>query len=375
MFNSLSHFWERIQGSLFPKLEEELGPLTEKQQQLVAILETVRVEQFLPRFLACVGRPQKDRSALARALITKAVFNMPTTRALIERVESDVSLRRICGWEKRSEVPDESTFSRAFSEFAESKLPALVHDALISKVYEKQLLGHVSRDSTAINAREKPLLKKKKGKKSKKRGRPKKGEERPKEPKRLDRQLKMTQEERLEDLPKACDIGAKADNKGNRNYWVGYKCHIDTGDGDIPLSCIVTSASVHDSQVSIPLAEETAAKVISLYDLMDAAYDCPQIEQHSKSLGHVPIIDKNTRRNVKAKAEIESEAKALRTLNLTTPESTRYKQRSSAERVNSRLKDDFGGRMVRVKGNPKVACHLMFGILALAADAILNLVR
>ena len=375
MFNSLSPFWERIQGYLFSELEDELGPLTEKQQQLIAILEVVRIEEFLPRFFSCVGRPQKDRAALARAFVTKAVFNMPTTRVLIERVESDISLRRICGWERRNEVPDESTFSRAFSEFADSELPSLVHNALISKIYKKQVVGHVSRDSTAIEGREKPLIKKKEEIKPKKRGRPKKGEERLKEPKRLDRQLKMTQEDRLADLPKACDVGAKADSKGNRNYWVGYKCHIDTGDGDVPLSCIVTSASVHDSQVSIPLAEETAAKVTSLYDLMDAAYDCPQIEQHSRSLGHVPIIDKNTRRNVKAKKELKAEAKALRTLNLTMPEKKRYNQRSSAERVNSRLKDDFGGRMVRVRGNAKVACHLMFGILALTADAILNLVR
>ncbi|MDA1337722.1 MAG: transposase [bacterium] len=375
MLKTLSRFWDRIQGKLFPELKEQLGPLTEKQQQLVAILEVVRIEQFLPRFLGCVGRPPKDRAALSRAFVAKAVFNMPTTRALIERVESDISLRRICGWERRSQVPDESTFSRAFSEFSESELPRLVHDALISKMYEGRLVGHVSRDSTAVEAREKPLRKKKEEKKRKKRGRPKKGEERPKESKRLDRQLKMTQEERLADLPKACDVGAKADSKGNRNYWVGYKCHIDTGDGDIPLSCIVTSASVHDSQVALPLAEATAAKVTSLYDLMDAAYDCPQIEQHSTSLGHVPIIDKNTRRDGKAKAELEAEAKALRTLNLTTPEKTRYNQRSSAERVNSRLKDDFGGRMVRVRGNAKVACHLMFGILALAADGILNFVR
>jgi transposase len=353
MFDTLSQFWLRIQGSLFPELEEELGPLTEKQQKLVAILEVVRIEQFLPRFFACVGRPPRDRAALARAFVAKAVFNMPTTRALIERVESDISLRRICGWERRDEVPDESTFSRAFFEFTDSELPSLVHSALISKVYEKQLAGHVSRDSTAVEAREKPLLKKKEEKRPKKRGRPKKGEEQPREAKRLDRQLEMTQEERLADLPTACDVGAKADSKGNINYWVGYKCHIDTSDGDIPLSCIVTSASVHDSQVAIPLAEATAVKVTSLYDLMDAAYDCPQIKQHSESLGHVPIIDKNTRRNVKEKTELEAETKALRTLNLTTPEQLRYNQRSSAERVNSRLKDDFGGRMVRVKGNAK----------------------
>ena len=140
MFKTLSQFWKRIQGSLFPKLEEELGPLTEKQLQLVAILEVVRIEQFLPRFIGCVGRPQKDRAALARAFVAKVAYNMTTTRALIERVESDASTRRICGWERRSEVPDESTFSRAFSEFAESELPKLVHDALISKVYENRII-------------------------------------------------------------------------------------------------------------------------------------------------------------------------------------------------------------------------------------------
>ncbi len=376
MFDSLSRFWERIQGSLFPELEEELPPLTQKQQQLVATLEVIRIERFLPSFRGFVGRPQKDRAALARAFVAKAVYNMPTTRALIDRLHSDVSLRRISGWERKNEIPDESTFSRAFTEFSESELPKLVHDALISNAYEDQLVGHVSRDSTSINGREKPLRKEKEEKKPKKRGRPKKGEERPKEEaKRLDRQIEMTQEERLADLPKACDIGAKANSKGNREYWIGYKCHIDTADGDIPLGCIITSASVHDSQVAIPLAEDTASKVTSLYDLMDSAYDCPQIIQHSKGLGHVPIIDRNTRRNTQAKADVEQEAKAQRAINMVPPEKVRYNQRSSAERVNSRLKDEFGGRVVRVRSHAKVACHLMFGILALTADALLNLVR
>lgn len=375
MYDSLSQFWNRIQGTLFPEIEKEVGPLTEKQQQLVATLEVVRIEQFLPRFYSCVGRPQKDRTALARAFVGKAVFNMSTTRALIERLEADAVFRRICGWEQHREIPDESTFSRAFAEFAMSELPREVHDTLVTKVFTNRSVGHVSRDSTSINGREKPLRKEKKKKESKKLGRPKKGEERPKEPKRLDKQLDMTQQERLDDLPKACDIGAKANSKGNREYWIGYKCHIDTADGDIPLSCIITSASLHDSQVAIPLAEATATKVNSFYDLMDSAYDCPQIIQHSKSLGHTPIIDRNVRRNVLAKADLEKESLAQQTINWTFPEKIRYNQRSSAERVNSRLKDEFGARMVRVRGPAKVACHLMFGILALTADTLLNLVR
>lgn len=374
MFASLSRFWDRIQDTLFPQLKVELGPLTGKLQQLVAILEVIRIERFLPRLIGFAGRPPKDRSALARAFVAKAVLNMSTTRALIERLQSDISLRRICGWERQNEIPSESKFSRAFAEFAESELPKLVHNALISKAYENQLVGHVSRDSTTIEGREKPVCKKKEKKKPKKRGRPKKGEKRPKERKRMDKQLEMNQQERLDDLPKQCNIGAKTNSKGNKEFWIGYKLHIDTGDGDIPLSCILTSASLHDCQVAIPLAEETASKVTSLYDLMDAAYYFPQIIQHSKSLGHVPIIDTNLR-SAEGKVELEREAKAQRAINWESPEKTRYKQRSSAERVNSRLKDEFGGRLVRVRGHTKVACHLMFGLLAQTADALLNLVR
>jgi hypothetical protein len=63
-------------------------------------------------------------------------------------------------------------------------------------------------------------------------------------------------------------------------------------DGDIPISAILTAASLHDSQVAIPLATMTAQRVTNLYDLMDNAYDAPEIKANSRALGHVPIIRK-----------------------------------------------------------------------------------
>jgi hypothetical protein len=45
-------------------------------------------------------------------------------------------------------------------------------------------------------------------------------------------------------------------------------------------------------------------------------------------------------------------------------EDVRYNERRAAERVNGILKDNFGGRYVRVRGHAKVFCHLMFGVLA-----------
>lgn len=184
----------------------------------------------------------------------------------------------------------------------------------------------------------------------------------------------MTLEEMLSELPKVCDKGAKRDSKGNAMYWNGYKLHLDTVDNGIPVSAIVTSASVHDSQVAIPLATITKKRIINLYDIMDSAYDVPAIIEYCKSLGHVQLIDKNPRRNKKLKAELKAETKAKKTLNWISPEERHYNARSTSERANARLKDEFGACKVRVRGNIKVACHLMFGVLVLAADQIMKLV-
>jgi hypothetical protein len=55
-------------------------------------------------------------------------------------------------------------------------------------------------------------------------------------------------------------------------------------------------------------------------------------------------------------------------------EDVRYNQRSSAERVNGNLKDNCGGNHVRVRGAPKVFCHLMFGILVVTVEQMMRLV-
>ena len=206
-----------------------------------------------------------------------------------------------------------------------------------------------------------------------KRGRPRKGEVVAKEPRRLERQGTMSLPQMLADLPTHCSVGTKRNAKGHTVSWIGYKLHLDVADGDIPVSAMLTSASLHDSQAAIPLAMVTAGRVTNLYDLMDSAYDAPEIAAASRALGHVPIIDKNPR-NAALKEELESEARARKAAGYTLAEDLRYNERSASERVNARLKDDFGGRNVRVRGHAKVLCHLMFAILALAADQILRLI-
>ena len=138
---SFAPYWQSIQHGLFPQLEPVLGPLTAKQQQLVRTLEVIRIEQWVPERFRVPGRPPKDRAAIARAFVAKAVYDMPTTRVLLDRLDTDVPLRRLCGWEKRSEVPSESVFSRAFAEFAHTQLPERVHEALVRATHHDRLVG------------------------------------------------------------------------------------------------------------------------------------------------------------------------------------------------------------------------------------------
>ncbi len=372
LHDTLAQSWLSIQHALFPWLIEELGELTSKQQELVSTLEMIRIEEFIISSYGYPGRPPQDRGAIARAFIAKMIYNMPTTRMLLDRLKTDISLRRICGWERVSDIPAEWTFSRAFAEFSASKLPECLHESLIKKHYKDEIVGHNSRDSTAIEAREKPLKKEKVKKAPKKRGRPKKGEVRIKEPTRIEKQAAgMDLGEMLDDLPSVCDVGTKKNSKGYKTSWTGYKLHIDSADGGIPISCVLTSASTHDSQVAIPLAKISHQRVTNLYDLMDSAYDVPQIHQVSQELGHVPLIDTHPRRDSDLKAELKAENQRCRLVGHQVAEKSRYKERSTVERVNARLKDEFGGRTVRVRGPAKVMCHLMFGILALTCNQLM----
>lgn len=377
---SLSARWGAIQGELLPFLREAVGSLMAGHRAVVTVLEMVRPEALLPHRHGLAGRPEAERAALGRAFVAKAVLNLATTRMLIERLQIDAVLRRLCGWDRLSELPSEATFSRAFAAFSRMELPSRLHEGMIKQIHEDRLVGHISRDATAIEGWERPRRRETIAAapaEKRKRGRPRKGEERlsPKPPSRIERQASMTLRQMLEDLPRGCDVGAKRNAKGHQESWIGYKLHIDTADGDIPVSCVLSSASVHDSQVAIPLATMTGQRLVNLYDLMDSAYDVAAIIDHSRALGHVPVIAINPRRDKALKQELAQEQKRLTIVGHKMAEQVRYHQRTSAERVNANLKDNHGGRTVRVRGAEKVMCHLMFGILAVTVPQIFKLIQ
>src|ERR1700693_301029 len=117
---TLSSRWQRFQAELFPAMQEVAGRLTERHERFVMVLDLARIETLTPHWHGLPGRPPTERAALARAFVAKAVFDLPTTSLLIDRLTVDKTLRRLCGWERAQAVPSEATFSRAFAEFAAS---------------------------------------------------------------------------------------------------------------------------------------------------------------------------------------------------------------------------------------------------------------
>ena len=400
-----------MQYEIIPNLIDEVGVLTPKLEKVIHTLEWVRIEEFVQSTWSGIGRPPHDRQMLASAFVAKTVLGIKSTVGLIERLVIDKALRRICGFSLHKKLPHEASFSRAFAEFAESNLAERAHESLVKEHLGESLIGHISRDATAIEAREKPnktehkimfaekadlitaaeaaqLMESAKAaaetvaakdevveviasedkapasasqtKEAKsKPGRKKKSTSLPPPPKRIEVQLLQTLPQMLREIPQGCDRGSKCNAQGYKVSWNGYKFHIDTADCGVAVSALLSSASMHDSQAAIPLSLITAGRVTNCYDLMDAAYCSEHLRAHSRSLGHVPLIDHNPRRGEKKE--------------FMPHEAERYKERTQAERTNARLKDEFGGNDIWVRGHDKVKSHLMFGLLALTADQLMRL--
>ena len=248
LLSQLSDLRGRLQDDLFPYLEESLGLLGPKYRQLVTVFEMAPVSAFLTRCPGGRGRPPADRVPLARAFVAKAVLNIPSTTHLIERLEHDKTLRRLCGWQRLGAVPSEATFSRAFAEFAASALAARMHEAVIVATHEDRLVGHISRDATAIEAREKPV-KVEAARRCRRKRPPQKGEPGYETVRRLVRQQSMTLIEMLADLPKHCAVGIKPNAKGHKTAWTGYKLTLLNwqrvfGDSDISYAWVTGAVPV-----------------------------------------------------------------------------------------------------------------------------------
>lgn len=298
-----------------------------------------------------------------KLLLVKHVWNFPTTKAALAEVRRAPSMRRLCGWESQSDIPSDSTMSRAFGDFAADGTASSLFADFVKKVAKGRLVIHRSIDSTEIDARERAAT----------------GDEKAAaaglaairaaaDAAAADCNAPALQKARgpgtnLSLLPTLCDWGCKRNSKGRTQSWRGYKLHVAVADGDFPIAACLTSASVHDSRAAIPPMQMADEAAVSLYDLADAAYDAKEIREFSESNGHVPIIDANPRRGTP-----RPDARGERSVRIPPAEKVRFRSRSGVERVNGHLHDAHGGRTVRVRGHAKVLLHLMLGLLVIAVE-------
>lgn len=334
--------------------------LTDDQRAFLSMLRLLSEYQpALERSGATTGRPAYEDEPFLRAFLAKSFFRIPTNDDLRKRLIADSNLKQICGF---TEVPSAATFSRRLAFLSKGALLVRMLNELGADFHKDRIVGHISRDSTAIAAREAPSNRKRDvvQKPKRKRGRPRKGEIRPgKKPSRIERQVRMKPGQAIAELNASCAWGCKTNSQGNVMSWKGYKLHLDVTDLGIPVTAVVTGANVHDSQVAIPLEKWTERKIDFLYSVMDSAYDAAAIANYIREKGRVPLIDPNKRRG------------AERTT-FTPAEKERFKVRTTVERANSHLKDWLLPAQLFVRGSAKVSFILMCGVLALAALKILQ---
>jgi hypothetical protein len=143
-------------------------------------------------------------------------------------------------------------------------------DTMVKAARAGKAACHVSRDSTATEAREEPQKKEKREGKTR-RGRPKKGEIRPAKPETaVEKQIHESPEDSLKTIDTACARGCKKNSRGAVRFWTGYKPRLDVSDTGFPLGAFVSGANVHDGQLAIPPEKMTEGKVFFCYSLTGA---------------------------------------------------------------------------------------------------------
>ena len=260
---ALQDLWQHLQRQLFPTLLQEVGDLGEKDRNFIEAVSPLPLGKFLePYRWQGIGCPPHERAWIVHAFIAKSVYQFPTTKALIEALRTRPTLRRLCGYESLDAIPSESTFSRAFAQFAEDELPQRLHEALVKLHCGPKLVGHASHDATAIAVPERPpapaasaaaarpnrwsganggVLKRVRNRR-----------------RRRPNGWTCSPTARWPKTWPTCPdlrLRAKKGSQGHMEYWRGYKLHLSVMDGDIPIAAILTSASTHDSQAAIPLMQ------------------------------------------------------------------------------------------------------------------------
>ena len=374
----LSQFANVLQQQLFPLLTPAVGPISDRAALFIAVCAMVPLRSLLPQG-RWPGRPSKDLLAIARAFLAKKASTAWLTPASSSKPSKPTMVCASCaaGITPASSLTNPPSPAPSPNSPTPNSLPPPMKPSSARPIPTAWLATSPatvppSKPASVSLIPSPKTTPKAKGKKKRKKAVFAKESAacRAKRETRIQKQAKLkTVKEMLEGVPTACDIGGKKGNNGCVFWWRGYKFHLDVADGQIPISALLTAASVHDSQVAIALMEMSSKRVTYLYEIMDSAYDASAIYQASADRNHQPIINPHPRRKSKTQLPLLVKPQPQ----LCPANAERYKIRTMVERVFGRLKDEFGADKIRVRGNKKVMAHLMFSVLALTVDQLLRL--
>ena len=347
--------WMEMAQRTFPWAEDDIGVLDDKYRLFMRTCEAV-IKPLDLEYARWKGNGRKpaDRLSICKAFILKMTLNIPTTKDLVSRLQTEPLARRLCGWSTPGAVPSESRFSVVFAEFARLGFVAHWYEDFVAQNHGDIHVDTVSYDSAPIPVRARAVATRREVAEW--------DPDQPEPPSRLPEQPGRSAQENLSDLPQDCDWGCKLDSHGKKKNWKGGKLHVAVTSAGFPVAWAYTSASMHDSQAMIPLAQQAAERVPHYFDLADAAYDSRIIRSVCEELGTIPLIDVNRRWNGDA---------AHNGMSLT--EAKIYEQRTSAERFFSHVLDSHGGKTVRVKLPEKIVLHLGFGMLVVAVEQFVRM--
>lgn len=218
--------------------------------------------------------------ALLRSLIVRIMEKIPTQKALISRLKSDLRLKLNVGFLYSETIPSEATYSRAMAVLAANlsvieqmnqSLIQLINDEL--DIFEE----NVAIDVTAIEARTKPVKTKN-----------------PKLPSTKE-QRTMTREELRTLIPTYPAWGVKKNSKGKNNFWFGYKGTLAVSTQSQYILCMaIASAFASYVSLAIPTIRQTvpllSTKKEPTYFSFDKGYDAQELYQEVHDLGFEPII-------------------------------------------------------------------------------------
>ena len=353
--NSFHTLWRELNQGTFPWVETSCGKMDSKHKLFMSVCEAViNISDFNYAVWKGNGRPPEARLNIFKAFLYKVTFNIPTTKDLIRILREEPLAHRLCGWSCGGMVSSEASFSRAFKEFAERGFTEERFADLIKKYLGDEEIDTISYDSAPIEVRAKAANMKKRLQML--------DPDQPEPPSRLEIQAARSSQVNMAELPDECEWGCKRDSHGKKKQWKGGKLHVGVTKEGIPIAAKYTSASLHDSQVMIPLAQQVSERITHYFDLADAAYDAEPIREACAGLGTVAIIDSNPRKSNEPYRMSELEKKI-------------YKDRSSVERYFSHHLDAHGGRMVRVRAPRKIALHLLLGTIVIAVEQLIRMIN